>query len=380
MISFTLILILSLSSALRVDIANSPAGPMDPFRLQARADYIECLTQKIIYGYDQLRTVSIGVEQEAPSANVSALYAEMFALKKDGTKIDPPNFSLIASRGSDIVLDSCYDLDQLVERYGCYDLPETSTHYGKKCDFTMNYAATELGVTLATLDFTLTVRQYKLAVGVYTISATKIYKKLCDCEIINKYAIEVDAYIDTDCEIPLEGNTLTYGSLICLKVTSPDALASRYQFVPTSVLMNYTNAMGDLLSVEMIPLATVESGIGYAEIAMDVLITGDHVSYFVTIVLGDGSLTPVDPVDDDENDQGETPNDEDDPIGSGDNTDPEVNPGEGDEENPNEGKDPDEETNPNGEESNPNENENLNEGGNTDGGENDEDDDIVRFK
>lgn len=291
MTPFILFLSFAVSFALRVDLVNSPSTPMDAIRLQARADYIECLTQEIVYGYDEIRTVHAGVEQEVPPATLSALYAELRAVRKDGTLVDPPNFSMVQTRGEDdIVLQTSYDITQLTDVYGCREIPETPAYTGRMCEFTMDYTATELGVVLATVDFTLTVKQFKMGVGTYVVSAVKIYKKLCDCEIIEKYTLHIEAYKDAECTIPLNGESLVYGAPLCLKVTSPDSLASRYKFTPTSVLMRYPDAEGETISVEMIPVATVASGDGWAEIVLDATTVGEHISFLVTVVLGEGTL------------------------------------------------------------------------------------------
>lgn len=293
MIPLILFLCLGVSSALRVDLAELQ-DPLDTIGHQIRADYVESLQHTTECEFDEVDTIKVSVIHAKPPENLRSLHTVVYAVRDDGARLNPPMFYKEETGNGHIKLTIEYKMNQLLEAYGCTNLPANDDYMGKMCSFSLSYVATDSMLELMEVEYALAVRIPKHSNVEYVISAEKIYKKLCDCVINNDYTLEVEAYIDADCEVPLNGATLIYGSLVCLKVTTTDSLASRFTFNPTSVLMVYKDSMGGDRTVEMRPVATVTSGRGFAEIAMDVLSVGDYISYTITVVLEGGLRALVD--------------------------------------------------------------------------------------
>lgn len=284
MFLYILLLSLTLSSGLRVGLSRLE-DPLSAQGHQLRTDYVESLEQTTECTFDEIDTIKVSVIQAAPPNALRSLHTEMLMEREDGSRTNPPQYYMEPGDNGNIKLTVEFKTRQLVNAYGCVTLPETDDYFGSMCNFSLRYIASDSGLELSEVEFSLVVRTPKHSSVQYVISAEKIYKKLCDCEINNDYTLEVEAYTDAECEIPLDGNTLIYGSLICLKVTTEDPLAARYFFNPTSVLMLYKDANGGDRTVEMRPLAVTNNGHGFTEIVMDVLTVGDYISYTITVVL-----------------------------------------------------------------------------------------------
>eukprot|EP00826_Nyctotherus_ovalis_P049182 TRINITY_DN589_c0_g1_i14.p1 TRINITY_DN589_c0_g1~~TRINITY_DN589_c0_g1_i14.p1 ORF type:complete len:392 (-),score=82.04 TRINITY_DN589_c0_g1_i14:10-1185(-) len=280
MIPLILFLCLGVSSALRVDLAEIQ-DPLEAIGHQIRADYIESLEHITLCEFDDLDTIKLSVVHATPSANLRSLHTVLYAVRDDGARMDPPMFYKEETGNGHIKLTVEYKMNQLLDAYGCVDLPANNDYMGKMCSFSLSYVASDSMLELVEVEYALAVRIPKHSNVEYIISAEKIYKKLCDCVINNEYTLEVEAYVDADCEVPLNGATA-------------DSLASRFTFNPTSVLMVYKDSLGGDRTVEMRPIATVTSGRGFAEIIMDVLSVGDYISYIITVVLEGGLRALVD--------------------------------------------------------------------------------------
>lgn len=293
MISFIFLLCLALSSASRIDLA-AVEDPLSGEGHQLRADYIEALQQEIECFEADVGVFGISVIQAAPPEALRSVHVVLQASREDGSKVSPPSFVQEDGENGNIKLTAYYELEELTDAFGCIDIPESDDYFGKICYFSMDYVGTDSMLVLSTIEYSLAVRIPKHQNVEYVIAASKIYKELCDCVIDNDYELQVEAYTDADCEIPLNGETLIYGALICLKVTTDDPLASRFIFNPTSVLMVYKDINGGDRTVEMIPLAQTRNGAGFSEIVMDVLTVGDYISYTITVVLEGGMRALID--------------------------------------------------------------------------------------
>ena len=172
------------------------------------------------------------------------------------------------------------------EMYGWRTFAETSTYTGKVCEFILAYTAPESGIILYSFDFSVSVKLTKGVGQLLTaINGAKLYKDLCDCQIVIDYPITVDLYSDSDCTVPLTGNQIYYGSPLCMKLTSSSDIASSYLFQPTSVIMKYMSDDGENITAEIISLADIKAGVGYCNIVVDVLVTGDSLVFINTVVL-----------------------------------------------------------------------------------------------
>ena len=293
MMPLILLLFLAFSSATRVDLAETLEN-MDALALQIRKDYVAGLDQQIECFEEDVGRYGISLIQAEPPANLNSLHLNVQTKREDGSRANPPEVFLEPGETGLIKITSYFDLEELTDAYGCVEIPDNEDYFGRICYFIVDYFATDSGLTLATVEYSLAVRIPKHNDVEYIIKATKIYKELCDCEILNEYTLQVEAYIDAECEVPLEGDTLVYGSLLCLKVFTTDALAQGFLFNPTSVLMVYKDIDGNDRTVEMIPVAETLNGRGMSEIVMDVLAVGDFISYTITVRLEGGLRALVD--------------------------------------------------------------------------------------
>ena len=258
---------------------------MDAIKLQNRAKYISSLKQEVVSNFDNVDKFTTWVKQAAPDDDkLYSLKAILYAVKSDGTRVDPPNFERMNATGY-IYLGTVYSTNDLKESYGCKELPENPTYTGKMCEFSMDYIATESNQVLSTVDYSVSIKIPKLGSSTVSITATKIYKDLCDCEILSAYPLIVQAYTDSACTVPLTGNSLVYASTLCLKLTSTNSLASSYNFVPTSLIMTYSTTSGSPISVEIIPVASIVKSKGMAMLTFDVLTTGNRVHFTSTLIL-----------------------------------------------------------------------------------------------
>lgn len=271
-----------------IEIVIGSAATMDALKLQARANYIKSLKQDILATTDNVANFTTTVKQIA--ANTSEVYSlstVLYGVKADNTRVNPPNFKM-TSDGTYAYLATSYNTSQLTNAYGCQDLPTNPTYIGKLCEFSLDYVGTESQQVLATVEFSLAIKIPKSASSTYSVNAAKIYKNLCDCSIVTAYPLVVEAFSDTGCSKPFTGTSITYGSTICLKLTSTNTLANSYTFSPSSVLMTYRTTGGSPISVEMIPVTSISKGKGYAFVSLDVLTTGNQVLFTTTLVLEGG--------------------------------------------------------------------------------------------
>jgi len=257
---------------------------MDAIQLQKRADYLKKLDESITSEVDNVNKFKALIKHTVVNAlEIRNLDVSLAVETPSGVYADPPNFS-VNNDDTSTYLSVVYAVEDLIEKFGCKEMPENPTYVGKVCKFKLDYIASELDVVLSTIDFSISVKLPKSASSTATIKAVKLYRNLCDCDILTGYPLLVDIYSDPACTTPLLGTTLKYGDTICMKVTTINPIASTYNFKSTSVLMTNKNSLGSPVTTELMPVSSVTCKKGECQVVLDVLAVGD-ISYTNTIVL-----------------------------------------------------------------------------------------------
>ena len=291
-----LILALCLVSVLCVKrVTIAPSATMDAVSLQDRVNYVKGANHMYFCAFDEIaKTYTSTVRQNAPDlTKIKSLDAVWYGKNKAGIQVDPPTLTT-STTGGYLYLTATYTSDQLVEAYGCLDMPVNPNYVGKTCTFTVDYLATDQGQVVLTTDFGVSIKIPKTGTASATTNAVKLYKKGCDCEIISTLPLTVEIFTDDACTVKFAGSSFKYGDRVCLKMSTSSSLASTYYFEVASIIMAYP-ANGVQTTQEMKPVARIVCGTqaacvkGMASASFDMLVVGDPVTFTVTVILRDSS-------------------------------------------------------------------------------------------
>jgi hypothetical protein len=176
-----------------------------------------------------------------------------------------------------------YNLDQLNQNHGCVDSTEDD-YVVKTCSFVLEYKAIESGFTLLEVGYTVCIKLPSSGVGTVITNAQRIYKHLCDCEILPEYPLTVDVYHE-DC-LTAWTSAIPYGSNICLHMHTSHNLAKTYKLHMTSILMAYDDAVGQTITTELANVVyNKEDALGYTKVKLPMTVSAAGLTLQGTVIL-----------------------------------------------------------------------------------------------
>ena len=283
-----LVTLVAFSSAEKRVTLGPALASMSAQNLLDRSTYVKGMNQIYYCKMDSAGTYTSSVQHTlVPTTKVFNLDAVWYGKNSAGLVVDPPALSLSNVNGYTLI-SATFTGGQLTDSYGCSDLPTNVNYVGKLCSFTVDYIAVDQGAVIMTTDFGVTIKIPKTASVSGSTSATKIYRKGCDCEILSALPLSIALFTDTACTVAFTGPSITYGSNMCLKVTSTNAAANSYTFEMAIINMAYP-AQGVTKTVDITAVSTrscgnpCQKGLGMAY--FDVSAVGSPVTFTVTVIL-----------------------------------------------------------------------------------------------
>jgi len=199
----------------------------------------------------------LSVSHEKPPDNAPPFKARSYSIISPGSRIDSPKFDVFFNNTA-ISLDVTFTESQADEEYGCEHINRDEKHYLIVCKLTLEYLAPGAGDVLNDGELYL---QLNYSMGILIEKEFKTHTKLgvvpifengCNCELVTHIKSSSEMFKDADCSVPFrEGDTVEYGSTICMKIHSNDELAKNLHFETTRVIIEYSTSSGEIKTMDI---------------------------------------------------------------------------------------------------------------------------------
>ena len=218
----------------------------------------------IVFKYELKKVDKVyvsSVSQAKPPEEAPPFKARSYSILPSGSRINSPKFTL-SSNDTAISLDVTFTESQVDKGFGCEQIDRDRDHYLTVCKLSLEYLAPNAGKVLNNGELYV---QVNYSMGILIPKDVKMPTKLgvvpifengCNCELVTNIKSSSEIFKDENCLVPFrEGDSVEYGSTICMKIHSNDELAKNLRFETTRVILEYTTSSGNTETADVTNLA-----------------------------------------------------------------------------------------------------------------------------
>lgn len=191
------------------------------------------------------------VSQTLPTSDAPNFKAVSYSINSEGSLVPSPPLSLSMNETA-ISLDIAFEISQLTADYGCVELQDDENYFSTVCKLQINYAALDDSRIYAEIKYTIGVKVERMIQGEFELGVNPVLIDGCDCSLVVDVKAKTELFTDEDCRVPLKaGEKVKYGSTLCLKLYSDDAVVQDKTFHTTTLNMYYTSSLGQLKELDV---------------------------------------------------------------------------------------------------------------------------------
>eukprot|EP00826_Nyctotherus_ovalis_P043626 TRINITY_DN4614_c0_g1_i1.p2 TRINITY_DN4614_c0_g1~~TRINITY_DN4614_c0_g1_i1.p2 ORF type:complete len:209 (-),score=57.22 TRINITY_DN4614_c0_g1_i1:154-780(-) len=102
------------------------------------------------------------------------------------------------------------------------------------------------------IKYTIGIKIEREIKGEFELGVNPVLINGCDCSLVVDIKAKTELFTDEDCSVPLRaGESVEYGSTLCLKLYSDDAAVQTKTFHTTTLNMYYTGSLGQLKELDV---------------------------------------------------------------------------------------------------------------------------------
>lgn len=209
------------------------------------------------YGYTLINGVYYAyVKQLTPIDDAPPFDVVSCSVLENGESVNSPSF--IVDNDGILHLNVAFQADQLTEQYGCSNLEDNSTKL-INCRLLLKYTKPNSAEIYRKVDYVMTIRMSQK--GPTEGGTNPILSNGCDCILIEGQEVISNIYKDEYCELLLQpDDVITYGSTICIELTSTSSLLQNMYFTTTKLTLTYYSDDGENYEMDILAISRTSCG------------------------------------------------------------------------------------------------------------------------